>query len=102
MAEIDFVERRHCNKHDEEHYRSCVNADAIAAMEKECKENRTAIYSSLANKTPLWTFIPLILVMLSILGVQWGMYERVSEMNRKMSILEYRYESLFEHKLERK
>ena len=102
MTDTSFVERRHCNQHDTEHYRSCMNADAIKGIETDCKENREKIYASLSQKTPLWTFLPLIAVMLSILGLVWKINLDLGTIQSKMSILEYRYESLFEHKLERK
>jgi len=69
MAE-EFVERR-CSAHSGEYERSCMNASNIDKIKENCNANVENLYMAIAKKTPLWTFLPLIAVLLSILALQW-------------------------------
>ena len=87
MADTEFVERRQCNLHGEEHLRSCMNADNIEKLEK-----------SVNNRIPLWILWPCIGLMISILGFQWATYDKVSNLivslDKRISVLESRQNDL--------
>lgn len=89
----DFVERRHCNMHGEEHLRSCINAENIENIKKEHKDNLEAIYANISRKTPLWTFLPIAAIMLSMLALQWEMNKGMSDLQKSMAVLEYKVET---------
>ena len=89
----EFVERRHCSMHWEEHLRSCINADNIEKIKTDHKENLEAIYANISRKTPLWTFLPIAAIMLSMLALQWEMNKGMSDLQKSMAVLEYKVEN---------
>ena len=86
----EFVERRQCAEHSGESARSCMNMANIDQIKANCRNNVDDLYKAIAKKTPLWTFLPLVAVLLSILTLQWNMFEKMSEMHKTMAVLEYR------------
>ena len=103
----EFVERRKCEAHGEEHLQSCVNAANIEMMRRDCKETITVFEKELERKTPLWTFIPIIGILVSILGIQWAIYkevgnntiaieQRFTEQEKKILLLQERQNRVME------
>jgi len=89
-SETEFVERRHCSMHGEEHLRSCINAGNIDKMKADCDKTVENVYKCLAKKTPMWTFLPIAGILLSILAVQWKMFEAVADITKSIAVLEYK------------
>lgn len=97
----EFVERRQCAEHSGEYARSCMNMANIDQIKANCQNNVESLYAAISKKTPLWTFLPLVAVLLSILTLQWTMFEKMTymqasmsdkmaEMHKTMAVLEYR------------
>ena len=93
MAE-EFVERRQCPEHSGEYARSCMNAENIKKVSNDLDAAVIRLAEEIAKKTPMWTFIPLIGILLAILSVQYATYTQMGEYSRntekRLSIAEER------------